>query len=107
MLLWPLALVSDLPLRLFGLGRLEGLMLSTLVCAVLVGVPLVLVDRASRTMRRNLEKSWLFRRVHERIGPPLEGVAAEPGTAQEHWRLLADAPASAVVIEASELLLPS
>lgn len=100
MLLWPLALVSDLPLRVFGLGKLEGVMLSTLVCAILVGVPLVLVDRASRSMRRNLEKSWLFRRVQERVGPN-EVAAAVP---QDHWRLLADAPPSAVVIEAIELL---
>jgi len=101
MLLWPLALVSDLPLRAFGLGKLEGVMLSTLVCAVLVGVPLVLVDRASRSMRRNLEKSWLFRRVQERVGAIGVAGAVAP---QEHWRLLADAPASAVVIEAVELL---
>jgi hypothetical protein len=108
MLAWPLSFASSLPSRLWGIDRLETAMLSTLVCAFVIGVPLVLVDHANRSMRRNLESSWLFRRVKERA--PLHAdvhahARAHDGAAsRDHWKLLADAPRTAVVIDASEIL---
>lgn len=100
MLAWPLSFASGLPFRLWGIGRLEMAMLATLVCAFVIGVPLFLVDHANRSMRRNLETSWLFRRVRERVSPGRPHDAAS----REHWRLLARAPASASVVDATELL---
>lgn len=100
MLAWPLSFASGLPFRLWGIGRLEMAMLATLVCAFVIGVPLFLVDHANRSMRRNLETSWLFRRVRERVSPGRPHDAAS----REHWRLLARAPATAPVIDATELL---
>jgi hypothetical protein len=100
---WPLLVVSSLPMRMLSVSRLEAIMLSTLLCAVLVGVPLVFVDRANRTLRRNLEASWLFRRVRARVRPtPQPSTAAS--AANDHWKVLADPAASAVVVEATDLL---
>lgn len=99
---WPLLMVSSLPMRLLAMSRLESIMLSTLLCAVLVGVPLVIVDRANRSLRSNLEASWLFRRVRARVRPaPVPTTESAPN---DHWKVLADAPPSAVVIEATDLL---
>ncbi len=99
---WPLLMVSSLPMRMLAVSRLESIMLSTLLCAVLAGVPLVFVDRANRSLRRNLESSWLFRRVRARVRPvPQLTTGSAPS---DHWKVLADAPASAVVIEATDLL---
>jgi hypothetical protein len=101
MLAWPLSFASDLPFRLWGIERLEFAMVATLVCAFVVGVPLSVVDHANRWMRRNLETSWLFRRVKEGAarGEPHHGAAS-----RDTWRLLAEAPARATVVEASDLL---
>lgn len=99
---WPLLVVSSLPMRMLAVSRLESIMLSTLLCAVLVGVPLVFVDRANRSLRRNLEASWLFRRVRARVRPaPASTTESAPN---DQWKVLADPPASAVVIEATDLL---
>jgi hypothetical protein len=102
-LAWPVALATELPMRLFALERLEAVMLTTLVCAVLVAVPLVLLDRGNRALRANLEASWLFRRLRARVQQ-----SAAPATADaphgDHWKVFADAPASAEVLEATDLL---
>lgn len=99
MLSWPVSLATDYPLREWGLGRLEVAMISTLLCAIVVGIPLVLVDRAGRATRKNLEKSWLFRRIKECVAlPPVEDLD------HQHWKLLAVPPANAQVVEATELL---
>lgn len=100
MLAWPLSFASDLPFRLWGIGRLEMAMLSTLLCAFVIGIPLLLVDHANRSMRKNLETSWLFRRVRERLLPGRPHDAAS----REHWRLHADAPRAVTVVEATDLL---
>ena len=102
-LAWPLSVVSTLPMRLLSLTKLESIMLSTLVCAVVVGFPLILVDRANRSLRKNLETSWLFRRVRARVKPAAAPTPQGQGPS-DHWRVLADPPASAVVIEATDLL---
>lgn len=101
MLVWPLSLATDLPFRLWGIDRIEVAMLSTLVCAVVVGVPLFLLDHANRSMRRNLERSWLFRRVRERVSPV---PARESVVGRDDWRLLAGAPRGATAVDATELV---
>lgn len=103
-LAWPLSIVSTLPMRLLGLERLGTVMVTTLLCALVVGVPLVFLDHANRSLRKNLEASWLFRRVRARIQPlatPSDGQGRVPN---DPWKVLADPPSSAVVIEATELL---
>jgi len=101
---WPLSVVSSLPMRMLGLERLESAVLTTLLCALLVGVPLLFVDRANRALRRNLETSWLFRRLRARL-QPAASAAKEPDHApNDHWKVLADPPSSAVVVEATDLL---
>lgn len=95
---WLFALVSPLPMRVFGVGKLEAVMLSTLICAVIVGVPLVLVDRANNGVRRNLETSWLLRRLQARLGH--EGGALS----HELWRVTPASADAAAATDATELL---
>ncbi|MDB5218507.1 MAG: hypothetical protein JWO86_6434 [Myxococcaceae bacterium] len=101
-LAWPLLIVSSLPMRMLALSRLESIMISTLLCAVVVGIPLLFVDRANRSLRRNLETSWLFRRVRARVRPA--AAPSADAAPNDHWKVLADPPASAVVVEATDLL---
>jgi hypothetical protein len=98
---WPVAMVTDLPERLSGLGKVEVVMITTLLCALIAGVPLVLVDLANRSLRKHLEASWLFRRIRLRVQPPGDADDTRP---HDHWKVLADAPAAATVVEATELL---
>ena len=95
---WVLALVSDAPLRVLGVEKLGVVVLATLLCAFVVGVPLVMLDRANSNVRRTLETSWLLRQVQTRLGH-VDG-ALPP----EQWRVVAEAPEGADVIEAAELL---
>lgn len=97
---WPLSILSTLPMRLLGLGRLEAVMATTLLCAVIVGVPLLLLDHANRALRKNLEASWLFRRVRTRV----QQTDAHELVPNDHWRVLATAPPRAMVAEATDLL---
>jgi hypothetical protein len=97
---WPLSLVSTLPMRLLGLERLEMLMVTTLLCALVVGVPLVLLDHANRSLRKNLETSWLFRRIRTRV----QRAVSKERAPNDHWRVLPKARESAIVVEATELL---
>lgn len=99
MLSWPVSLATDYPLREWGLGRLEVAMISTLLCAIVVGIPLLLVDRAGRATRKNFETSWLFRRMKERVALP-----ASEHLDHQNWKLLAVPPSSAHVVEATDLL---
>ena len=97
---WPLSILSPWPMRLFGLDRLGTIMMATLLCAVVVGVPLIFVDHANRVLRKNLETSWLFRRIRSRV----QKAASEGHVPNDHWRLLSSPSASAVVVDATELL---
>jgi len=97
---WPLSIVSTLPMRLLGLDRLGAVMMTTLLCAVLVGAPLVLLDYANRSLRKNLEASWLFRRIRTRV----QTAVADGHVPNDNWRLLPSASPSAIVVEATELL---
>jgi hypothetical protein len=99
---WPVALATELPMRVLPLGRLEAVMLTTLLCAVVVAVPLVLLDRSNRSLRANLEASWLFRRLRARVQQSASSAPSPP--ANDHWKVLADAPASADVLDATDLL---
>ncbi len=99
-LAWPLSIVSTLPMRLLSLGRLEAVMMTTLVCAVIVGVPLVLLDHANRVLRKNLEASWLFRRIRTSV----QETDAHALVPNDHWKVLSTAPSSAMVAEATDLL---
>jgi hypothetical protein len=101
---WPLSVVSSLPMRMLGLDRLGSAMLTTLLCAVLVGVPLVFVDRANRVLRKNLETSWLFRRLRARVQPAASAPHQSDHAPNDHWKVLADPSSTAVVVEATELL---
>jgi hypothetical protein len=102
-LAWPLALITDFPMRLLAIGRLEAVMSTTLVCAVLVAVPLVLLDRGNRNLRANLETSWLFRRLRARVPQPATPSGPD-APHDDHWKVFADAPASAEVLDAIDLL---
>jgi hypothetical protein len=99
-LAWPLSILSPLPMRLLGLDRLGAIMMATLLCAVVVGVPLLFVDHANRSLRKNLETSWLFRRIRSRVQKAVP-VGHVPN---DHWRLLSAASTRAVVVDATELL---
>jgi hypothetical protein len=101
---WPMSVVSSLPMGVLGVSRLESVMLTTLLCAVLVGIPLVFVDRANRSLRKNLETSWLFRRLRARLQPAASAPQEHDHAPNDHWKVLADPPSSAVVIEATDLL---
>lgn len=97
---WVFALVSEAPLRVWGVAKLEAIMLSTLVCAFVVGVPLYFVDRANDKVRKKLESSWLLRRLQQRLGHP--GGALAP----ELWKVVSEAPSGAHVVEATDVLRP-
>jgi hypothetical protein len=99
-LAWPLSIVSPWAMRLLGLDRLGAIMMSTLLCAVVVGVPLIFVDQANRALRKNLEASWLFRQIRSRV----QKAVPEGHVPSEHWRLLSAPSASTVVVDATELL---
>lgn len=102
---WPVALATDVPMRWLALERLEAVMLMTLFCACIVAVPLVMLDRSNRAIRKNLEASWLFRRLRARVQQAAAPNARAPGTpGNDHWKVFADAPASADVLEATDLL---
>lgn len=100
---WPLAMVTDVPQRMLGVGKLEVMMIATLLSALVAGVPLVLVDLASRSVRKNLEASWLFRRIRARVQPPRDDEDESAHT-NDRWRVLPDGSAGAAVVEATDLL---
>jgi hypothetical protein len=100
---WPLAMVTDVPQRILGLGKLEAVMITTLLCALIAGVPLVFVDVANRALRKHLEASWLFRRIRARVQPASDDDG-ESARTNDHWKVLADASAGAAVVEATDLL---
>ena len=97
---WPLSILSPWPMRAFGLDRLGAIMMATLLCAAVVGIPLIFVDHANRALRKNLESSWLFRRIRTRVQKALP----EGHLPNDHWRLLSAPAASAVVVDATDLL---
>lgn len=100
MLAWPVLLVSELPSRLLRADKLDAGIGMTLLCAVLVAAPLVVLDRASRAVRKNLESSWLLRQLLARVRVAAGGGPSQP----DEWKVLAESRSGATVVEAPELL---
>jgi hypothetical protein len=100
MLAWPVLLVSDAPMRALHVAKLEAGLTVTLLAAALVMVPLLVLDRASRATRKNLQASWLLRQLVARA----RGGASSGPSQPEEWRVVADAHAGANVVDAPELL---
>ncbi len=100
MLAWPALLLSALPSRLLHIDKLDAGIVMTVLCAVLVAAPLVVLDRSSRAVRRNLEASWLLRQLLARMRVVAGGGPSQP----DEWRVLAEPRAGATVVDAPELL---
>lgn len=100
LLVWPMALPVDGPMQKLGLSFGSSLAVGIAISLVVAGIPLVVIDRANRSMKKALDASWLFRRVHEALGGPVTS-ADQP----EDWRVLASAPtAPARVLDGEEVL---
>jgi hypothetical protein len=82
------------------LDRVTAALGITALCAVLVVVPLVLLDRESRAVRKNIEASWLLRQLLARARVQAGGTAERP----DEWKLRAEARRGAAVVDAPELL---
>lgn len=100
MLAWPVLLLSALPSRLLHVDRLDAGIVMTVLCAVLVAAPLVVLDRASRAVRRPLEASWLLRQLLARVRVSAGGGPSQP----DEWKVLAEPRSGAIVVEAPALL---
>jgi hypothetical protein len=100
MLAWPVLLVSELPMRLLHVEKLDAGVIVSLLCAILVAVPLVVLDRGSRAVRKNLEASWLLRQLLARVRAQATGGPERP----DEWKVLAEARRHATVVDAPELL---
>jgi len=100
MLAWPVLLSSALPSRLLHIDKLDAGIVMTVLCAVLVAAPLVVLDRATRAVRKNLEASWLLRQLLVRVRVTAGGGPSQP----DEWRVLAGSRSGATVVEAPELL---
>ena len=100
MLAWPVLAISELPMRLLRVEKLEAVFVVTVLCAALAAVPLVVLDRSSRTVRKNLAASWLLRQLLARVRAQAGGGPERP----DEWKVLAEARPSTVVVDAPELL---
>jgi hypothetical protein len=101
MLAWPVLCVSELPMRLLHLEKLEAAFVVTVLSAVLVAMPLVVLDISSRAVRRNFQSSWLLRQLLARVRAQATGGPERP----DEWKVLAEpARAGGAVVDAPELL---
>jgi hypothetical protein len=97
---WPILLVSEVPMRVLHVSKLDAGLLVTLLVAILVTVPLVVLDRGSRATRKNLQASWLLRQLLARVHAQAVGDPERP----EEWKILAEPRKGAAVVDAPELL---
>lgn len=100
MVAWPVLLVSDAPARVLHTDKLDAGVVVTLLVAILVTVPLVVLDRGSRASRKNLQASWLLRQLLARVHSRAEGDPERP----DEWKILAEPRKGAAVTDAKELL---
>jgi hypothetical protein len=100
MLAWPVLLVSDAPMRRLHVDKLSAGLYVTALCALLVTLPLLVLDRASRATRKNLQASWLLRQLLVRVRAQAVGDPERP----DEWKVLAEARPGATVVDAPELL---
>ncbi len=99
-LAWAVLGMSDATSRFLRLDKLESVLVVTVLCGVLVAAPLLIVDRASRAIRKNLEASWLMTQLLARVRAKAGGDPDRP----DEWRVLADAPKGAAVVDAPAFL---
>ena len=107
MLAWPVLCVSELPMRLLRTDKLEAALVVTVLSAVLVAMPLAVLDMSSRAVRKNFQASWLLRQLLARVRAQATGGPERPDDPErpDEWRVLADtARAGAAVVDAPELL---
>jgi len=95
---WPICLKLDGQLARASFTGYGAMVIATVFTLVVAGVPLVLVDRAYRSLRRDLEASWLFGRMLERAGA---------ASRRADVTIVADAPTGADVVDAATLVRPA
>jgi hypothetical protein len=101
MLAWPVLCVSEVPMRLLRIEKLEAAFVVTVLSAVLVAGPLVVLDVSSRAVRKNLQSSWLLRQLLARVRAQATGGPERP----DEWKILAEPARSGTsVVDAPELL---
>jgi hypothetical protein len=100
MLAWPVLSISELPRRDFHVEKLDAILYATLLTVLVVAMPLLVLDRASRALRKNLDASWLLRQLRARVRSQADAGPERP----DEWRLLAEARSGAAVVDAPDLL---
>jgi hypothetical protein len=95
---WLLSMLSDAPMRVFHVEKLGSIMITTLICALVLSIPLVLVDRASTRAGKTFATSWLLGRLRAQLGPP----TATPG--EGWWKVHAEVPPGTAVQDAKDVL---
>lgn len=99
-LAWGFFSASDAPSRFMHLDKLEAIGVVSILAAAVAAVPLFILDRASRAIRKNIEASWLLTQLLARARLKAGGDADRP----DQWKVLAEAPRGAVVVDAPDLL---
>lgn len=77
-----LSLFADGPFVQLGVEFPTSIFVGLGIAFVVAGIPLFVVDRANRALRRHLEASWLFRKVKGSFTAP-DGYISE-----EQWKVL-------------------
>lgn len=81
-----LSLFADGPFVKAGISFPSSIAAGMMVAFVVGGVPLYVVDRGNRALRKHLEASWLFRTVKASF------ASADGFIAEDQWRVLPDIP---------------
>ena len=97
---WGVLSMSDAPSRFMHLHKLDAIGVVSVLSAAVAAVPLFILDRASRAIRKNIEASWLLTQLLARARLKAGGDADSP----EGWRVLAEPARGAVVVDAPDLL---
>jgi hypothetical protein len=82
LLAWPFTMGLDV----FGWGVGATIATSSIVCAMIAGLPLAMIVRRQRRLRRHLEETSLFLRMRNLVETP-RGLIV-----QEHWTLFSKPP---------------
>ena len=97
---WGVLSLSDAPSRFLRIDKLDALLAVSILSAAVAALPLLILDRASRAIRKNIEASWLLTQLLARARLKAGGDPDRP----DEWKVLAEAPHGAAVVDAPDLL---